>query len=116
MGGKDENWFKIRRISKAERETGVLKNEDLEWHEREITRYLSVSRQCTPRVTPFPSLLSMVEVDHPVQRRLPRHFARYNVEIQRVIKATVRPFGCLKYSLSGRRANAWLSCLAVSLT
>lgn len=48
MGGKTGT-VQVRRISKAERETGVLKNEDLEWHERDHAVFVGFAPVETPR-------------------------------------------------------------------
>ena len=48
MGGKTGT-VQVRRISKAERETGVLKNEDLEWHERDHAVFVGFAPVHTPR-------------------------------------------------------------------
>ena len=48
MGGKTGT-VQVRRISKAERETGVLKNKDLEWHERDHAVFVGYAPVATPR-------------------------------------------------------------------
>ena len=48
MGGKTGT-VQVRRISKAERETGVLKNEELEWHERDHAVFVGYAPVEAPR-------------------------------------------------------------------
>jgi len=48
MGGKTGT-VQVRRITKAERETGVLKNEELPWHERDHAVFVGYAPVSAPR-------------------------------------------------------------------
>ena len=48
MGGKTGT-VQVRRITKAERETGVLKNEELPWEERDHALFVGYAPYDSPR-------------------------------------------------------------------